>query len=142
MSSRLQDTQAQSQKEKVELENLYIGLINLAEKIIENFEIDMSVEIVEKHNLINEIFSKFLFQSVFRETISASQLTTINVKQKCIKKLKGDESGKTFGKRSKDSAYKLLNSLIKRSDILMNSFLDKSLLPLMKLIRRIETWNY
>jgi hypothetical protein len=44
--------------------------------------------------------------------------------------------------KSKEAAYRLLNSLIKKSPLLMNSFLEKSLLPLMKIIRRIEGWNY
>ena len=47
-----------------------------------------------------------------------------------------------FGKKSKDAAYKLLNSLIKKSPFLMNTFLEKSMIPLIKLIRRIEGWNY
>lgn len=47
-----------------------------------------------------------------------------------------------FGKRSKDAAYKLLNSLIRKSPLLMQTFLEKSMLPLMQLIKRKEQWNY
>lgn len=48
----------------------------------------------------------------------------------------------SFGKKSKDAAYKLLNSLIRKSPVLMNAFLEKSMVPLMKLIKRHEGWNY
>ena len=54
----------------------------------------------------------------------------------------GNDSTKVFGKKSKDAAYKLVNSLIKKSPVLMNSFLEKSMMPLIKLIRRIDGWNY
>jgi hypothetical protein len=47
-----------------------------------------------------------------------------------------------FGKRSKDAAYKLLNSLIRKSPFLLNSFLEKSMIPLMKMIKRHDGWNY
>lgn len=47
-----------------------------------------------------------------------------------------------FGKKSKDTAYKLLNSLIRKSPLLMNTFLEKSLVPLMKLIKRHDVWGY
>jgi hypothetical protein len=47
-----------------------------------------------------------------------------------------------LGKKSKDAAYKLLNSLIKKSPLLMEAFLTKSILPLMKLIKRYDGWNY
>jgi len=51
-------------------------------------------------------------------------------------------SGNVLGKKSKDAAYKLLNSLIKKSPLLMNAFLEKSMLPLMSLIKRHDGWNY
>jgi hypothetical protein len=35
-----------------------------------------------------------------------------------------------------------LNSLIKKSPLLMNAFLEKSMVPLMNLIRRPDGWNY
>lgn len=47
-----------------------------------------------------------------------------------------------FGKRAKDAAYRLLNSLIRKSPLLMNAFLEKSMLPLMDLIKRQDCWNY
>lgn len=49
---------------------------------------------------------------------------------------KSQGSGSLLGKKSKDAAYKLLNSLIKKSPLLMDAFLTKSMLPLMKLIKR------
>jgi len=53
-----------------------------------------------------------------------------------------DENTNAYGKRSKDAAYKLLNSLIQKSPLLMNSFLEKSLIPLLNLVKRQEKWNY
>lgn len=47
-----------------------------------------------------------------------------------------------LGKKAKDAAYNLLNNLIKKSPLLMNAFLEKSMLPLMQLIKRHEGWNY
>ena len=53
-------------------------------------------------------------------------------------------SGKkgAFGKKSKDAAYKLLISLVRKSPLLMSSFLEKSMVPLMKVIKRHDGWNY
>ena len=47
-----------------------------------------------------------------------------------------------FGTKSKEAAYNLLTSLIKKSPLLMNSFLEKSMLHLMSLIKRRDGWNY
>jgi hypothetical protein len=47
-----------------------------------------------------------------------------------------------LGKKSKDAAYRLLNNLIKKSPLLMNAFLEKSMVPLMSLIKRHDGWNY
>jgi ubiquitin carboxyl-terminal hydrolase 34 len=47
-----------------------------------------------------------------------------------------------LGKRAKDAAYRLLNSLIKKSPLLMNAFLEKSMLPLMGMVKRQDSWNY
>lgn len=48
-----------------EQENIYIGLIQLTGKIIDNFDISFSEQIVESKSLIDEIFVNFLFASVF-----------------------------------------------------------------------------
>lgn len=47
-----------------------------------------------------------------------------------------------LGKKSKDAAYRLLNNLIKKSPLLMNAFLEKSMVPLMSMIKRHDGWNY
>lgn len=93
---------------------------------------------MEQKNLIDEIFVRFLFASVFKE--SAQSSGTIKIKAKQLQRKQGKVQ--VFGKRSKDAAYKLLNSLIRKSPLLMNSFLEKSMIPLTKLIRRIDGWNY
>jgi hypothetical protein len=112
----------------------------LTGKIIDNFDISFSEKIVEQKSLIDEIFVNFLFKSAFSQE-SQNGLDNLRIKPK--KKNSGDDDKKSvFGKRSKDSAYKLLNSLIRKSPLLMNSFLEKSLLPLINLVKRQEKWNY
>lgn len=123
-----------------EQEQIYIGLIQLTGKIIENFDISFSEKIVEQKSLIDEIFVKFLFASVFQQD---SQNNTDNLRIKPRSRSGAASSKKGgFGKKSKDSAYKLLNSLIRKSPLLMNAFLEKSMIPLMNLIKRHDGWNY
>lgn len=50
---------------KEDIEGIYIGLIQLTGKIIDNFDISVSERVVEAKNLIDEIFVNFLFSSVF-----------------------------------------------------------------------------
>ncbi len=86
----------------------------------------MTERVVEHKNLIDEIFVRFLFASVFKE--SSSQSGTIKIKAKMLQRKQGKKQA--FGKKSKDAAYKLLNSLIRKSPLLMHSFLEKSMIPL------------
>ena len=79
---------------------------------------------------------KFLFATVFKEGGTTKEIKIQPKKQRKTQKKQ------TFGKKSKDAAYKLINSLIKRSPLLMHNFLDKSLIPLMNAIRRLDVWNY
>lgn len=123
-----------------EQEEIYIGLIQLTSKIIDNFDISFTEKIVEQKSLIDEIFVNFLFKTAFSQD-NANSLDNLKIKPK--KKSSGDDGKKGgYGKRSKDSAYKLLNSLIRKSPLLMNCFLEKSLLPLLQLVKRQEKWNY
>ena len=56
-------------------------------KIIDNFDIKYSEKIVEDNNLIEEIFARFLFQSVFKENEQAAkEVSTIKVKAMQIKR--------------------------------------------------------
>ena len=48
-----------------EAESIYIGLLQLAGKIIDNFDIKLCEHVVEQKQLIDEIFVNFLFKSVF-----------------------------------------------------------------------------
>jgi hypothetical protein len=79
-----------------------------------------------------------LFASVFKQE-GKSSLDNLKIKPKSRFQ---QEKKQTFGKKSKDAAYKLLNSLIRKSPLLMNSFLEKSMLPLVSLIKRHDGWNY
>ena len=125
-----------------EQEDIYIGLIQLTGKIIDNFDISFSEKVVEQKNLIDEIFVRFLFSSVFNQDAHSEDCQKIRPKRGAKEEDEAKKGGRMFGKRSKDAAYKLLNSLIRKSPLLMNSFLDKSMLPLMALIKRKDGWNY
>jgi hypothetical protein len=57
-------------------EGIYIGLVQLTGKIIDNFDIRMCERIVEHKSLIDEIFVKFLFASVFSQSKETAQVTT------------------------------------------------------------------
>lgn len=61
-----EDEESTANQEVSEQENIYIGLIQLTGKIIDNFDISFSEKIVESKNLIDEIFVQFLFASVFK----------------------------------------------------------------------------
>lgn len=133
-------------------ESIYIGLIQLTGKIFDNFDIRMSERLVESKNLIDEIFVNFLFASVFAHQRAATEQPKEVVEQQ-VQKIKpkrlygevdkSSSSTSTFlGKKSKDAAYRLLNNLIKKSPLLMKTFLEKSMLPLMGLIKRHDGWNY
>jgi hypothetical protein len=74
----------------------------------------------------------------------AKQVTKITPKRlygEVDKSKSGSDAG-LYGKKSKDAAYRLLNNLIVKSPLLMNSFLEKSMVPLMKMIKRQDGWNY
>jgi hypothetical protein len=90
----------------------------LTGKIIDNFDISFSEKIVESKNLIDEIFTHFLFASVFKQEGSNS-LDNLRIKPNKSQRKKKQ----IFGKKSKDAAYKLVNQLIKKSPTLFNSFL-------------------
>lgn len=137
-------TQVASNEDK---ESIYIGLIQLTGKIFDNFDIRMSERLVESKNLIEEIFVHFLFASVFDQHTEEEEDSPKEVKKIKPKRLYGEtdktsESTNFLGKKSKDAAYRLLNNLIRKSPLLMNSFLEKSMLPLMSMIKRHNGWNY
>lgn len=46
-------------------ESIYIGLLQLAGKIIDNFDIAKCEQVVARKQLVEEIFGNFLFKSVF-----------------------------------------------------------------------------
>jgi hypothetical protein len=46
-------------------ESIYIGLLQLTGKIIDNFDLSLCERLVESKHLIDEIFVNFLFKSVF-----------------------------------------------------------------------------
>ena len=69
------------QERQEEQENIYIGLIHLTDKIIDNFDISLTERVVHSKNLINEIFTNFLFASIFTHDRESS-LETLRIKPK------------------------------------------------------------
>jgi hypothetical protein len=67
MASSGGDDDDENSQESSEIETVYIGLIQLTSKIIDNFDISLTAQIVEQKNLIEEIFFKFLFSTIFRD---------------------------------------------------------------------------
>lgn len=59
-------TEAKKGPDEEDYESIYIGLLQLTGKIIDNFDISMSEKLVESKNLIDEIFVNFLFSSIFQ----------------------------------------------------------------------------
>ena len=105
-------------------------MIQLTGKIIDNFDISFSEKIVEQKNLIDEIFVQFLFASVFKQDKAANTNDALKIVPRRNQRQEVNNK-QPFGKKSKDAAYRLLNSLIRRSPLLMNAFLEKSMVPLM-----------
>ena len=77
-----------------------------------------------------------MFSSVFKDNKQPKEIKIQPKKQRKTQKKQ------TFGKKSKDAAYRLIFSLIRRTPVLMNNFMERSMVPLMKNIRRLEIWNY
>lgn len=127
-------------------ESIYIGLLQLTGKIIDNFDITKCEKVVESKRLIDEIFVNFLFKAVFDQGGDEDKQIVTKVKPKRlygeVDARKAAEEKGGLGKKSKDAAYRLINQLIKKSPLLLNSFLEKSMLPLMKMIKRQDGWNY
>lgn len=113
-----------------EKEKLMVGLINLTSKIITKVDAQLSEKIVQEKDLINEIFKEFLFASVFNNDAGAGDdgPQPIVVK-KGTRKSKAPST--SAGSKSREAAYTLLNSLIKKSPVLMNQFVTNQLSPLM-----------
>ena len=93
----------------------------------------------QQRGLIEEIFTRFLFPTVFHqdENENTSALTVAYLMESRAKRKQP-----TFGVESKGAAYKLLNSLLRRDPQLMESFLRECMLPLMGYIERTDGWNY
>jgi ubiquitin C-terminal hydrolase len=66
----------------------------------------------------------------------------VKIKPRSNTRKSADKKGSGYGKKSKDAAYKMLVSLIRKSPLLMSSFLEKSMVPLMSMIKRHDGWNY
>jgi hypothetical protein len=48
----------------------------------------------------------------------------------------------TSNNKSREAAYQLLLSLIKKSPVLMGSFMKDQLMPLLEMIKKPNKWNY
>lgn len=128
LTAQGEEEQNKGDKQVSEQEEIYIGLLQLTGKIIDNFDISLTEKIVEQKNLIDEIFSKFLFASVFKQSdTAAQQQKEVRIKPRS-RKDDGKKSG-GYGKKSKEAAYKMLISLVRKSPLLMNHFLTKNMTP-------------
>ena len=107
-----------------EQERLYIGLLSLTSKIIDNFDIAVCEQIVQEKGLIDEIFVRFLFASVFANNTGIEDKPVMAIQDKQAKQ-------KGFGPKCKEQAFQLLLSLIGNSQKLMLLFLSNNLWPLM-----------
>lgn len=79
-----------------------------------------------------------MFPNVFEEGgKKGKELTMIQaIEQRATKKQASNSS------ESKTAAYKLLNSLARRSPELMKYFFTECMRPLLDFIERTDTWNY
>jgi hypothetical protein len=124
-----------------------VGLIQMTAKIIGKVDTATSEKIVREKDLINEIFKEFLFASVFstqpKVKGDADNMLDL-IKNKAPRKLSlptSSASGKQVNK-ARETAYNLLNELIKRSPIIMNNFIKDQLGPLLEMIKKPKGWNY
>jgi hypothetical protein len=106
-------------------------LILLAGKILDNSQPVHEAESTVKQNceLIYEIFTKFIFPSVFeKEQLSSVNKITISdvIQQRTQSK------SETSDQDSKKSAYKLVSSLVQRDPRILANFMETCMLPLMK----------
>lgn len=125
-------------------ENLRIGLVLLTGKLINKVDKELSEKIVREKNLIEEIFKEFLFASVFNaastQTLNQDQTMLDVIKQRGSRKTKPKASNKA--NTSREAAYQLLNSLIKKSPVIMGNFIRDQLYPLLQLIKKPKSWNF
>lgn len=136
-----EDEDLQKQEAAVERERLSVGLIKLADKIISKVKISVSEKIVEKKDLVNRIFKNFLFASIFQKSEEKPEEKRL-VQRVHSRKLGGGAAAGASNKESREAGYALLNSLIKKSSPLMNSFIIQQLMPLMELIKKPQGWKY
>ena len=100
----------------------FTGMIRLMTKIIENFDISICEEIVIREGLIEEIFVKLIFKSVFEEGE------------------KKTSKSPSYGLKA--ASFKLIMYLVKSSPKLMSAFLKDCFAKLTDKFRRRTEWNY
>ena len=100
----------------------FTGMIRLMTKIIENFDISICEEIVVREGLIEEIFVKLIFKSVFEEGE------------------KKTSKSPSYGLKA--ASFKLIMYLVKSSPKLMSAFLKDCFAKLTDKFRRRTEWNY
>lgn len=84
--------------------------MQLTGKIIDNFDLSMCERLVQQKHLVEELFVRFLFASVFQQSAVAPVASGGKVRPKRL--LGETESAATtqvLGRRAKDAAYQLLN---------------------------------
>ena len=137
---------AATEQDLKEQAGLFLGLIQLAGKILDNSQgqqasvSKMSEKSgLQQRGLIDEIFTRYLFPTVF-DTSEGSRRRSLTMRQVMESKLEKKQGGQATD--GKGAAYKLLNSLLRRDPQLMDYFLTKSMQPLMEHIERLDAWDY
>jgi hypothetical protein len=143
---------ASSAADAKESAGLFLGLISLAGKILDNCEdyqggtagvSEASQSGRQQRGLVDEIFTRFLFSSVFHQD-SGGKGRSSTMAQVIESKLQKKQSSHSvaLGVEGKGAAYRLLNSLLRRDPKLMQYFLQQCMQPLMDRIERTDGWNY
>lgn len=133
-------------QELKETAGLFQGLIQLAGKILDNCQDPKSSSTgapsdsgAQQRGLIQEIFTRFLFPTVF-DSGRADEGRSLTMAQEI--ESRAAQKSAPPGAESKGAAYRLLNSLLRRDSGLMDYFLRECMEPLMAHIQRTNAWNY
>lgn len=87
-------------------------------------------------DLINQIFSEFLFSSILQANKGNEDNTVCRIVQKTQSRKNSKAVTRFMTKASRESAYNLLLSLIRKSPALMSDFLQNHMNPMMTNIKQ------
>jgi len=133
LESKDEEGEAKAKDEEKQA-SLFEGLINLAGRILENMDGSELHEDESGHQkkvgLVKEIFSNYLFPSVFQQSQVQDKSQSLTIAR--IMKEKDAPKGKITGQDTKKAAFKLISGLLNKDKSLVGEFLVNCLEPLMK----------